>query len=182
MKVLLWVCVVGIVPAIYAANTTVNMQIIPDSVSIWAPTAFSFSSTIAASNAVQTLEQNFWGGNYFYVQDLKWADAGWSTTLQLAGPLTAWSSTIPAANVSFKASGSWAVLLWGTANSRVTLAAWATAYQDLSSARTLMVRNNTANNWVISKYGTEIYLKVSVPARQAVGSYTTSLVFTLIEN
>lgn len=168
---------------IYAATTTLNMQVIPGSITIGSPTSLSFSSTAAASDVTQSLEQAFNGaGDYFYIQDLKGADNGYSTTLQASGPLTAGTNTIPLTNMSFKAVSGTPTLLSGTTNPRVTLNAGATSYQDFSSARTFMVRANTANNGVISKYGSQISLKVDIPGWQAVGTYTTSLVFTLIEN
>jgi hypothetical protein len=118
----------------------------------------------------------------FSIQDLKGADAWYSTTLQISGPLTAGTNTIPTSNISFKTVGATPTLVSGTANPRVTLDAWATAYQNFSSTRTFMVRTNAANSWVLGQYGVQIWLKIDVPAWQAAGTYTTSLVYTLIEN
>lgn len=182
-KVWLVVLAIGI-PAclIYAADTTLNMQVTAGTVSIWSPASLTFASTIAASDTTQSLEQPFTGWDYFYVSDLKWADAWWNTTLQLASPLTAGSATIPTSNVSFKANWATPTLLSGTANPRVVFAWWTSAYQDFWSSRSFVVRNNAANAWIIGKYGAEMHIKIDVPAYQAVGSYTTTLVFTLIEN
>ena len=169
---------------VYAATTTLNMQVLAGSVSITSPTGLSFTGTITASNATQSLEQNFntsWA-YYFSVQDLKGADSGYNTTLQISGPLTAWSNTIPASAISFKSSTASPTLLTGTANVRVTLDAGATSYQNFSSTRTFIVRTNSANSWVLGQYGAQIWLKIDVPAWQAAGTYTTSLVYTLIEN
>lgn len=159
------------------------MQIIPGTVTIGSPVGLSFTSTLNASDVAQTLEQSFNGvGDNFYIQDLKWADGGYSTTLQISWPLTAGASTIPTSNISFKSLSASASLLSGTANARVTLDNGAAAYQNFSSARTFLLRSNGTNNWTISRYGAQIALKVDIPAWQAVGTYTTSLVFTLIEN
>lgn len=172
-----------VVGATYAANTTLNMQIIPGTVTIGSPTSFSFSSTLNASDATQSLEQAFnTASDYFYVQDLKGADAGYSTTLQVSGPLTAGTNTIPAANISFKSVGATPTLLSGSANTRVVLDNGTSAYQAFSSARTFILRANAANSGTIGKYGSQVSLKVDVPAWQAVGTYTTNLVFTLIES
>lgn len=167
---------------IYAADTTLNMQVTSGTVSIWAPTSLTFVSTIAASDTTQSLEQPFTGWNYFFVSDLKGADAGWNTTLQLSSPLTAGSATIPTSNVSFKVNGAAPTLMSGSANPRVVFAWWTSAYQDFWSSRSFVIRTNAANAWIIGKYGAEMHIKIDVPAYQAVGSYTTTLVFTLIEN
>ncbi len=169
---------------VYAATTTLNMQVLAGSVSITSPTGLSFTGTITASNAIQSLEQNFntSGAYYFTVQDLKGADAGYNTTLQVSGPLTAGSATIPTSAISFKASAGTPTLLSGTANPRVVMDAGTAAYQNFSSTRTFIVRNNAANSSVLGQYGSQIWLKIDVPAWQGAGTYTTSLVYTLIEN
>ena len=72
-----------------AATTTVNVQITLGTVTISSPTTLSFSSTVSASFDAQTLAQEFTGtSNYFVVQDMKGADSGYNTTLQLSGNLT----------------------------------------------------------------------------------------------
>lgn len=168
---------------IYAATTTLNMAVIPWSITIWSPASLTFSSTVTASDTVQSLEQAFnSASDYFYVQDLKGSDNGYSTTFQASGPLTAGSNTIPLSNMLFKTTSATPTLLSGAANAAVSLAVGTTTYQDFSSARTFLIRNNWTNNGIISKYGSQISLKINIPAWQAVGSYSTSLVFTMIEN
>jgi len=73
-------------------------------------------------------------------------------------------------------------LLSGNANTNVTIDSAATDYQTLDTARSFIRRNTAANNGVVSKYGAQVWLEIEVPAFQAVGSYTGSMVFTLIEN
>ena len=169
---------------VYAATTTLNMQVLAWPISITSPTGLSFTGTITASNTIQSLEQNFntSGAYYFTIQDLKGADAWYNTTLQVSGPLTAGSNTIPTSAISFKTSAATPTLLSGTANTRVVLDAGATSYQNFSSTRTFIVRNNAANSAVLGQYGSQIWLKIDVPAWQWAGTYTTSLVYTLIEN
>ena len=165
------------------ATTLVNMQIISWTTTIGSPTALSFSTSLIASSSEQTLEQAFSGANdYFFVQDLKGTDPWYSTTLQLSGALTAGSNTIPTANVYFKTLSSTPDFLSGTVNPRVVLDGAAVSYQNLSAARTFILRANAANSWVIGKYGSKVSLKIDVPAWQAVGTYSTNLVYTLIEN
>lgn len=171
------------VQSIFAATTVLNMKVNPWITTIWAPSALAFTNAVVTSDQSQTLEQSFNGsGDYFYIQDLKWANAGYSTTLQVAWPLTDGVNSIPASNIAFKTVAGSASLLLGLANPRVTLDASASSYQDLSTPRTFILRNTAANNGTVSKYGTQIAVKVTIPARQPVGDYTTSLVYTLIES
>ena len=165
------------------ATTLVNMQIISWTTTIGSPTALSFSTSLIASSSEQTLEQAFSGANdYFFVQDLKGTDPWYSTTLQLSGALTAGSNTIPTANVYFKTLSATPDFLSGTVNPRVVLDGAAVSYQNLSAARTFILRANAANSWVIGKYGSKVSLRIDVPAWQAIGTYSTNLVYTLIEN
>ena len=160
------------------------MQIVSWSITIGSPTALSFTNTITSSNATQSLEQDFSssGTNSFYVQDLKGTDSGYNTTLQLSGGLAAGSNTIPTSSVFFKSASGTPTLLSGMANARVVLDSWSTAYQNFSSARTFITRAAGVNNGTLGQYGAQIWLRIDIPAWQAAGTYTTSLVYTLIEN
>lgn len=166
-----------------AATTTVNVQITLGTVTISSPTTLSFSSTVSASFDAQTLAQEFTGtSNYFLVQDMKGADSGYNTTLQLSGNLTTWALSISSSNVQFKSSNSSVTLLSGTANPRVLIDSNATSYQSLNTARTFIYRNAQSNTGVIGKYGDTIWLNINIPANQAAGYYVGTLVYTLIEN
>lgn len=165
-----------------AADTTVNMQITAWAVTYGAPTALTFGTTLTTSFAAQTLAQDFSGAaNYFWIQDLKGADSGYNTTLQLSGNLVAWSNTITWSNVSFRSVGS-IVTVSGTTNTSVVFDAATTAYQALNTSRTFIRRNSGANLGRIGYYGGNINLQVNVPAGQPAGSYAGTLVYTLIEN
>ena len=172
--ILFGVLAIGLLSAIgvYATTTMLSMQIVSWSITIGSPTALSFTNTITSSNATQSLEQDFSssGTNSFYVQDLKGTDSGYNTTLQLSGGLAAGSN-----------SGT-PTLLSGMANARVVLDSWSTAYQNFSSARTFITRAAGVNNGTLGQYGAQIWLRIDIPAWQAAGTYTTSLVYTLIEN
>ena len=165
-----------------AANTLVNMQITPGTVTYGAPAALTFATTLSTSFSSQTLAQDFTGvANYFWIQDLKGADSGYNTTLQMSGNLVAGSNNIPGANVSFKSVGT-ITTVSGTVNAAVQFDAWAAAYQALNVSRTFVYRPIAANAGKIGYYGSNINLQVNVPASQAAGSYAGTLVYTLIEN
>lgn len=167
---------------VQAATTTVSMSITAWVVTYGAPAALTFSTTLSASFDAQTLSQWFtWASDFFWVQDLKGADSGYNTTLQLSGNLVAWSNVISWSNVSFQAVGSINVISWST-NPRVVLDAATSSYQALNTSRNYIKRTNAANFGVIWYYSSNINLKVDVPAGQAAGSYAGTLVYTLIEN
>lgn len=165
-----------------AANTTVNMQITAGTVTYGAPAALTFATTLTTSFAAQTLAQDFTGSaNYFWVQDLKWADSGYTTTLQMSGNLVAGSNAISGANVSFKSIGS-IVTVSGSTNTWVVFDSATTSYQALNSSITFIKRLNAPNAGKIGYYGGNVNLQVNVPAGQPAGSYAGTLVYTLIEN
>jgi hypothetical protein len=165
-----------------AANTTVNMQILGGTVTYGAPTTMTYATTLTTSFAAQTLAQDFTGvANYFWVQDLKGANSGYNTTLQLSGNLIAGVYTISGSNVSFKSLGS-VTAVSGSVNAGVQYDAASVAYQALNASRTFIYRPNAANAGKIGYYAGTINLKVDVPASQPAGSYAGTLVYTLIEN
>lgn len=165
-----------------AANTTVNVQITAGTVTYGAPTTMTFTGTLSTSFAAQSLNQDFTGvANYFWIQDLKGANSGYNTTLQMSGNLIAGSNFISGSNVSFKTVGS-ITTVSGSTNTGVVFDTGAVSYQALNTARTFIYRANTANYGRIGYYAGNINLKVDVPASQAAGSYAGTLVYTLIEN
>lgn len=113
---------------------------------------FNFGSFVTAST-IQTVTGAFVGsGGYFYVDDLRGADAGYYTTVQvgnLAGP---GSATLGSGNVYVKTAtqGSAGItLMAGAANTNVQIQAAMSAYQSLNTARQLIIRNTGTNNGLI---------------------------------
>ncbi|HMT01355.1 MAG TPA: hypothetical protein PKC14_03435, partial [Candidatus Absconditabacterales bacterium] len=106
---------------------------------------------------------------------------GYYTTLQSTN-LTGPNGPIAASNVAVKVTSTGTVLLTGAANPRVVVADTLVAYQALNSPVTFIKRDTAANSGVIGKYGSYPFLQVSVPAFQAIGNYTATLTYTLIEN
>jgi hypothetical protein len=56
------------------------------------------------------------------------------------------------------------------------------SYATLDAARTYIKRDTLANLWVVGQYGALPQLQVVIPAYQAVGTYSATLVYTLYEN
>ena len=164
-------------------NTTVQVTIDPGDICIGSTGSFDFGNYTVSSSS-QTVTGAF--TDYFWVEDLKGADSGYYTTLQLSGDLTGpGGATIPAANVSVKTSAvgaAWVTTMAGSSNTRVVVDSNMASYQSLDSARTYIKRDTAANYGVIGKYGALPQLQVVIPAYQSVGVYTATLVYTLYEN
>lgn len=164
-------------------NTTVQVTIDPGDICIGSTGSFDFGTYTVASSA-QTVTGAF--TDEFWVEDLKGADSGYYTTLQLAADLSGpGGATISSANVSVKTAntGSAGVTtMAGSSNTNVVVDAGMSSYQSLDSARTYIKRDTAANNGVIGKYGALPQMQVVIPAYQSVGVYTATLVYTLYEN
>jgi len=166
--------------------TTVNVTILPGDICIGSSGTFDFGQ-YTVSSTLQTVNWAFVGtGGYFWVDDLKWADSGYYTTVQMSGDLVGpGTAFIPAVNVKMSTAsvGSAGItLLAGTANSLVQVNAGMASYQSLDVARRLIERNTAANFWVIGKYGVLPLMQLDIPAYQSVGTYTGTLVYTLYSN
>lgn len=148
-------------------------------ISIGSPSSQTISS-ISASTSPQTviLTPSAWG-DYFFVDDQKWLDAWYYTTISCSS-LTAWWNSISNTNISVSTDGT-VDLVSGTGNPRVT-SDIGTTYQTCNNTLTFMRRNNAANMSVKWRYGQFLNVKVVVPARQTPGNYTSTITFTLIEN
>lgn len=163
-----------------STNTTVTVTINPGDICIGSTGAFNFGQ-YTISSASQTVNGTF--SSPFWVDDLKWSNSWYYTTVQMSGVLQGpGSSTIPAANVSMKTSavGSAAIttMAWSS-NANVVVNAGMAAYQTLNTPRRLIERVNGANFGLIGKYGVTPQMQLVIPAYQAVGSYTGTLVYTL---
>lgn len=115
--------------AMRAADVLMTLPLTGGTVTISAPTAFSFQG-VSVSFSNQTVTQDFTGvSNYFTVSDMKGHNSGYSTTLQLSGNLTTGGNSIAASNVAFKSDGSSPVLLSGATNPRVLIDGNANSFQ-----------------------------------------------------
>ena len=149
----------------------------------FAPTSLPFPA-IGASLSAQTLDYIFsWAWQRFTIQDTKWADTWYTTTLQMSGNLVA-PGGYTIANTNIWIIGTPAVfLVSGVANTNVQpTTASSTPFRPLSSAQSLIRRNNGPNFVRRWTYGVNVPLRINVPAAQPVWNYQGTLVYTLIEN
>lgn len=133
----------------------------------------------SVSNHVETA--NF--SDHFWVQDMKGADAGYYTTVQLSGNLQ-WPGNefIPAANLEMRVVGDPATLDWSP-NTRVqTDTGIKGNWVSMETARDFIRRDNATNHGVIGRYGVKPEMRLDIPWFQSVGNYTGTLVYTLYEN
>ena len=166
-----------------ATPTTLNVTINPGQLCIASENTLSFGS-LNMSTSQQTATQTF-GWSWFYVDDLKWADNWYYTTVQMSWTLSNGNQTIPSANIAMKTSAVWnagiTTQAW-TPNTRVVINSLMASFQSLDTARRLIERPTWANYWVVGRYWVLPTMQLTIPAYQAVGTYTWTLVYTLIEN
>ena len=134
--------------------------------------SLAIAQTSTASFSQQVLSGTFASG--FVCTDLKWADASWNLTIQ-TNILTNSSNgayTIPAANVQFKTDTS--TVTDGNCN----IYAWTTGYTTINTTQTILGKNSDI--WAICIItAPNPKIKVTIPANTAVGTYTSTLTYTL---
>lgn len=162
-----------------AENVTVEVEILPGDICIGTTGSFDFGQyTVSSSSQTQTglFTDEFW------VEDLKGANTGYYTTLQLSGDMEGpGSATIPAANVSVRVDNTSVVLMAWSANAGVTIPGSLTTFTPLNGAVTFIEREDGPNDGLIGMYGKIPEMQVVIPAYQSVGTYTATLVYTLYE-
>lgn len=166
-----------------AADTTVDLTIDPGIITIGSTGTFSLGSTIV-STVTQNVSNTFSAGNEFFVQDLKWSNTGYYTTLQIS--TMTWvntAATIPAANLAISVSSNSTSLMAGTANTNVlaNFANTLTSQTALNSPITFIERKDGANGGKIGKYGVLPTIHATIPAFTPADSYTATLTYTLYD-
>lgn len=160
-------------------NVTVQVEILAGDICIGTTGAFDFGQyTVSSSSQNQTwvFTDEFW------VEDLKGADTGYYTTVQLSGDMVGpGTATIPAANVSMKVDSTTVTTMAGSTNTGVVVDSWLLSFTALNSAVTFIERVDGTNNGLIGMYGTIPEMQIVIPAYQSVGTYTATLVYTLYE-
>lgn len=161
-------------------NVTVEVEILPGDICIGTTWAFDFGQYMAL-NTGQT--QNGAFSDPFWVDDLKWHDDGYYTTVQLSGNMQ-WpgASFIPASNVFMSVASTSVTTIAGSVNPNVNVAAGLLSYSPLNSAVTFIQRPTGVNNGLIGRYGSTPLMQVIIDAYQAVGTYTATMVYTIYEN
>lgn len=163
-----------------AESTTVQVVLSGGSVSIASTWSFTFG-TYTVSATTQTVTGAF--TDPFTVDDLKGANSGYYTTLQLSGNLVGSNGgTISATNVSTRVASTTVTVVTWTSNPRVVVANGLTSYSSLDTARTFIKRDAATNFGVVGKYGSIPQLQVTIPGYTAAGTYVGTLVYTLYEN
>jgi len=161
-------------------STDVYLTILWGNVTIGQSGSLDFGSLTVASTDTN-LEKQFTWINYFWVEDMKGADSGYYTTLQVTD--LSWDNgTIPAANISTKVDTTVTTKINGTDNANVVVSNTLLNYTPLNSAITFIKRDDAANAGKLGKYAAYPWLQVTIPAYQSVGLYHATLTYTLIEN
>lgn len=161
-------------------NTDVYLSILWGNVTIGATGSFNFGSFPVSTTAVITGKQ-FTGTDYFWVEDMKWADSGYYTTIA-ATALTGNNWTIPATNIAMKVTTVTTSLINGTANGNVVVSNSLLSYTPINSAVTFIKRDAAVNAGKLGRYASYPRLQITIPAYQSVGSYHATLTYTIIEN
>jgi hypothetical protein len=162
------------------------LNINPGNLCIGSTGNFIFGSFTAAS-VVQSTSWSFVGTWwYFYVDDMRGSSSGYYTTVQLSTWLVSnGGSSIARSNVFMKTAsvGTLGVtLLDGMINNTVVIHSGMISYQTLDIPRQLIGRVAWFNNGSVGKYGVLPQMQINVPAYQAVGTYTGTLLYTLYQN
>lgn len=162
----------------YYAYTSVPFIVNNPIIAIWSPSAITLPP-VTTSTTVQTVVSipSVW--DYFYVNDQKWFDAWYYTTISCSSP-TSSGNTISNNNI-FVSSNSAITLLSGTTNPRV-ISSLLASYVPCNTTLSFIRRNSWNNSGVTWKYGQLLNFKMNVPAWQAPGDYQGVITFTLIEN
>jgi hypothetical protein len=163
--------------------TTVTVTINPGDICIGSTGAFNFGQYTVSSIA-QTVNGTF--SSPFWVEDLRGSNSGYYTTVQMSGVLQGpGASTIPATNISMRTTAvgnAGITTMAGSPNTNVVVNAGMSAFQTLNTPRRLIERVSGANFGLIGQYGVTPQMQLVIPAYQAVGSYTGTLVYTLFNS
>ena len=141
--------------------------------------------TLKISNSVQTKTWEF-GANSFRVDDQKWVESGYYTTLSVTDLV--WENpahVIWAENVQLKsASSSVSLISWTPVNESYvwfsnSIQNWVTATWNI----TYFNRQNTAtaNAGRLWKYGDNLQIKVNIPAHTLPDTYRGTITYTLYD-
>lgn len=154
-------------------------------VDAWELTIWTSGATLNLGNtgAWWELEWQF-SGNSFYVSDMKWAQSGYYTTIQvtdLTGSINGDTKTIPAANVEFKAWAGAPTLITGNTNSDVVFDSNVSSYHAINSVVTYIKRDANNGYGILWEYGDAPYVKVTIPAFTPATTYHGVITYTLID-
>ena len=140
---------------------------------------------VNVSNNAQLLSWSFWA-NSFWVEDMKWLESWYYTTIQVTD--LAWTvagHTISASNVSLKTENAIpSYISWATVNdSQVIFWEWIKSWHSGSWAVNYFMRENTstANAWRVWKWWDNLQIKVNIPAHTPYDTYRWTITYTLYD-
>ena len=162
-------------------GTCAEVEIRGGTVQIEAPPTISFGKH-TVSGAEQTSEETLTDPNYFTVEDLKGAAAGYYATLQVTD-LVDGSKTIAATNLKLKVTDGTVHTLGGPGDANVKVPAKTQDYIEFpSSSPATLLERSADSKGLLGKYGVLPSFQLTIPAYQTLGSYTGTMTYTLIEN
>lgn len=132
---------------------------------------------VTALGSSQTIELQT---DYFKVLDRRGRNSWYYTTLSM-NSLT-WISGSVISNTAIQRKADPIVLLSGSANPLVSLGSAFAAYTGANLTQTFIKRDPDLTGGVLGEYGSQLRIKITVPAYQRISSYTGTMTYTLYEN
>lgn len=136
-----------------------------------------FTTWIIAQNSNQIIEYQF---DYFKVNDGKWSNTWYYTTVSISALTGTYGNTISNSAIERKADP--ITTLSGSTNTWVLLWTWMNTYHPATNVDTFIYRNNWINNGLQWVYWSKLRIKITIPAYTRIGVYTGTLTYTLYEN
>jgi len=163
----------------------INLSVIKWALTIWTETWNLNLWEVNVSNNAQTLSWSF-GANSFWVEDMKWVESGYYTTISVTDlTWTVAGHMISADNVSLKTA--WnepSYITWAIVNdSKVIFWSAITSWHSGSTPVNYFQRLNTASEdaWRVWKWWDDLQIKVTIPAHTPYDTYRWTITYTLYD-
>lgn len=154
--------------------STVNLDV-PENISFW-----NYSGSSININATKTLS---WESETFYIDDQKWSDLGYYTTIEISDFVWVnYSWVIPAANATISISSGYMTTYTWANNDDIFVNTYTGA--SLDSPLTFIERVAWPNFSRIGKYypsPNNISISLLVPAHQVIDDYASTFTITLYD-
>ena len=164
----------------------INLSVIKWALTIWTETWNLNLWQVNVSNSAQELSWSF-GANSFWVEDMKWLETGYYTTISVTDlNWTVSGHSISANNVSLKTA--WSMpsdISWATASeAKVIFWNGITDWHSWSWQVNYFQRLNTAtaDAWRVWKWWDNLQIKVNIPAHTPYDTYRWTITYTLYDN
>jgi len=163
----------------------INLSVIKWALTIWTETWNLNLWEVNVSNNAQELSWSF-GENSFWVEDMKWLETGYYTTISVTDlTWTVSTHVISADNVYLKTA--WnepSYITWATVNdSKVIFWSAITSWHSGSTPVNYFQRLNTASQdaWRVWKWWDNLQIKVNIPAHTPYDTYRWTITYTLYD-